>query len=286
MGWSPELVAGRIGIDKPGLSISHEAIYQYIYAEKRNLIENLPMKRWSRKRRGYSRRHHKVLIPNRRDISLRPAVVAERTEIGHWEADSAISRASKAALNVLSERVSRLTLLTKLSRKTAEETSRAITERLKCLPPRWRKSITYDNGLENTEHDKTDAVLKTESYFCAPYHSWEKGTVENSIGLVRRWLPKKTDLEKVPDDKIVEIESWLNNRPRKCLGYRTPWGRYSINRALRLQVECGVQNLFISGGNPCRLINLRCSLKPHSPIFRQKKAPADTFWVSTRGLKN
>ena len=223
MRWSPQLVAGRIGIDKPGLSISHEAIYQYVYAEKRNLIECLEMKRWSRKRRGYSRKHHKVLIPNRKDISLRPAVVADRIEIGHWEADSAISRASKASLNVLAERVSRVTLITKLPRKTAEETSLAIVRRLKGLPAQWLKTITYDNGSENTEHDKTDAALKTESYFCAPYHSWEKGTVENTIGIIRRWLPKKTDLQKVPDDKIVEIENWLNNRPRKCLGYKTPW---------------------------------------------------------------
>ena len=90
------------------------------------------------------------------------------------------------------------------------------------LDPVLRKSITYDNGSENVEHEKINVALGTDSYFCAPYRSWEKGTVENTIGLVRRWLPKKTDLRDVSDDKIVGIENWLNNRPRKCLGFKTP----------------------------------------------------------------
>jgi transposase, IS30 family len=219
---SPELIAGRIGIDHPGLSISHETVYQYIYAKARYLIPFLVRGRWVRAKRGHSRKHRKPHIPNRTDISCRPEAVSARKEPGHWESDAMVSRQSKEALNALVERTSRLTLLTKLPRNTSGHTSKAITKRLMKFDSALRKSITYDNGSENVEHEKVNAALGTDSYFCAPYRSWEKGTVENTIGLVRRWLPKKTDLQYVPDDKIVEIENWLNNRPRKCLGFKTP----------------------------------------------------------------
>jgi len=219
---SPELIAGRIGIDHPGLSISHETIYQYIYAKARYLIPFLVRGRWVRKKRGHSRKHRKPHIPNRTGISCRPEAVSTRKEPGHWESDAMVSRQSREALNALVERTSRLTLLSKLDRNTSACTSEAITKRLMKFDPALRKSITYDNGSENVEHEKVNEALDTDSYFCAPYRSWEKGTVENTIGLVRRWLPKKTDLRDVPDDKIVEIENWLNNRPRKCLGFKTP----------------------------------------------------------------
>lgn len=221
--WSPELIAGRLGLDHPGLSISHETIYQYLYAEARRLIPHLARGGWERRRRGYSRKHGRAHIPDRVDISARPAEVAARTQPGHWEADLMESpRRGRSALNVLNERVSRMTLLTKLPDKTSGESSSAIIRRLAPLPRRMRLSMTYDNGTENADHGKVNAALKMKSYFCAPYHSWEKGTVENTVGLVRRWLPKKTNLDTVDESKIVEIERWLNNRPRKCLGYKTP----------------------------------------------------------------
>ena len=219
---SPELIAGRIGIDHPGLSISHETVYQYIYAKARYLIPFLVRGGWVRKKRDHSRKHRKPHIPNRTDISCRPEAVSARKELGHWESDAMVSRQSKDTLNALVERTSRLTLLSKLDRNTSACTSEAIIKRLMKHNPALRKSITYDNGSENVEHEKVNAALGTDSYFCAPYRSWEKGTVENTIGLVRRWLPKKTDLRDVPNDKIVEIENWLNNRPRKCLGFKTP----------------------------------------------------------------
>ena len=222
-GWSPELIAGRLGHDLPGLSISHETIYQYLYREARRLIPHLTRGGWERRRRGYSRKHGRAHIPGRVDISERPAAVGARSQPGHWEADLMESaRRGHGALNVLSERVSRMTLLTKLPDKTSAESSSAIIRRLGPLPGRMRLSVTYDNGAENADHGRVNAALKMNSYFCAPYHSWEKGTVENTVGLVRRWLPKKTELDAVNGDTIVEIERWLNNRPRKCLGYKTP----------------------------------------------------------------
>lgn len=228
LGWSPELVAGRIGLDLPGQSVSHETIYQYIYAKARKLIPHLARGGWERRRRGYSRKHTRSHIPERVDISERPAVVGLRVEPGHWEADLMESgRVGKSALNVLSERVSRLALLTKVSDGTSSESSSAVIRRLSVEPEGLRRSVTYDNGSENTGHVLVNKALGTDSYFCAPYHSWEKGTVENTVGLVRRFLPKKTNLDIVSDDKIVEIERWLNNRPRKCLSYKTPLEVYN-----------------------------------------------------------
>jgi IS30 family transposase len=98
----------------------------------------------------------------------------------------------------------------------------ALTRRLSRYPADLRRSITYDNGSENAEHMRTNKILGTRSYFCEPFHSYERGTVENTIGLVRRFLPKKTNLATISQDHLTKIESWLNHRPRKCLGFKTP----------------------------------------------------------------
>ena len=168
----------------------------------KELIFCLVRRHKKRMEKGHNRKHQKSHIPNRVSISERPEIVEKRERIGDWESDSMVSRQSKSALNVLTDRKSRVTVLKKLQRKTAKNTKLAILVSLIKYP----HTITYDNG----------------SYFCNPEHSWEKGTVENTIGLIRRWIPKKTDLAKVSDREIVEIEDWLNNRPRKCLNYQTP----------------------------------------------------------------
>lgn len=221
-GWSPELIAGRLKRLHPELSISHEAVYQWIYADARELIPSLVRANRNRKRRGYSRRHKKVHIPERVSIKERPEQVLLRQEPGHWETDTAVSRQSLAALQVSVERKTRLTKLAKLLRKGARHMSISLTRRLSRYPEWFRASITYDNGSENTEHVRTNKILGTRSYFCEPFHSWEKGTVENTIGLVRRFFPKKTDFAKVSKNRINSVERWLNHRPRKCLGFQTP----------------------------------------------------------------
>lgn len=221
-GWSPELISGRIKIDKPGLSISHEAIYQYIYYENPELIVCLVRQHKKRQKRGYSRKHKKTHIPNKISILRRPAVVAKRRRLGDWEADSIVSRKSLKAINILVERTSRMARLTRIDQKTAEATISAIKGALRIYPKSARKTITYDNGSENTGHERVNHDLGTISYFCNPYHSWEKGTVENTVGLVRRWLPKGTDFRKIKETDIEAIERWLNNRPKKCLKYKKP----------------------------------------------------------------
>ena len=225
-GWSPELIAGRWKFLHPDLSISYEAIYGWVYADAKDLIPCLVRARKQRQRRGYSRKHKKSHIPNRISIIKRPKRIKHRKQAGHWETDTAVSRQSKAALQVTTERKTRYTRIAQLPAKTAHAMRVALTRRLSKVPTHMRASITYDNGTENTDHEITNRILGTQSYFCEPYHSWEKGTVENTIGLVRRFLPKKTDFAIVLSKDIRTVERWLNNRPRKCLNFKTPAEAY------------------------------------------------------------
>lgn len=226
LGWSPEQIAGRLGLDHPGLSISPEAIYQYIYHPKtearQELISSLRRAHRRRKPRGLSRRERKTKIPNRIPLEERPAEVESRQTFGHWEGDSLVSRKSRVALNSLVERKTRLLCLTRLPQKTAEATRRAVLARLGNLPPEARRTLTLDNGTENTLHQEITAALGLQCYFSHPYASWERGTCENTNGLVRWYLPKGTDFSTISEEQIAQIEFLLNTRPRKCLGFKTP----------------------------------------------------------------
>jgi IS30 family transposase len=222
LGWSPEQISGRLSKDNPEFSISHEAVYQYIYKEHAELIPLLARSHKKRHQKGHSRKHKKSHIPNRVSIQDRPEGIATRKHIGHWESDTMVSRQSTAALLLLIERKSRVTLIEKLQQKTALANSQGIITRLEALPQHLKQTITYDNGSENTEHETVNQELQTRSYFCNPYHSWEKGSVENAAGLVRRIFPKKTNFADVTASEIATVENSLNNRPRKCLKYLTP----------------------------------------------------------------
>lgn len=218
-GWSPEIIAGRLKRDAQEPVISHEAIYQWIYAEARPLIPSLV--------RGHRRRRHrlnhpwpKVLIPQRISVQERPPEANTRQQPGHWEADLLLS-AGHTALQVAVERQSRLTRLRKIPRKTAHASSQALHQVLGPIPALLRRSITYDNGLENVLHLDLNAALGLRSFFCQPYHSWEKGTVENTNGLIRRFLPKRVNFDMIQDKHVQRIEAWLNARPRKCLQFQS-----------------------------------------------------------------
>jgi transposase, IS30 family len=225
-GWSPEQIAGRLPLDHPGLSISPEAIYQYIYQapaqERGELIRCLRRGHRRRKPRGQGRRERKTKIPGRIPIELRPASVEGRRVFGHWEGDSLLSRNSLVALNSLVERKSRLVLLSRLPRKSAQATQQAVIARLGALPPPARRTLTLDNGTENASHQELTAHLGLRCYFARPYASWQRGTCENTNGLVRWYLPKGTDFSTISDEQLRRIETLLNNRPRKCLGFKTP----------------------------------------------------------------
>jgi IS30 family transposase len=156
-------------------------------------------------------------------IDKRPDYINLRSEIGHWEIDTAISRKSKAAIMVLVERRTRFVIIKKLLAKTAYCMHNATVKSLRNFPSRIRRSITYDNGTENTLHEYTNNVLGTESYFCNPYHSWEKGTVENVIGIIRRFYPKKTDWNNISQWDLNKVARFINNRPMKLLGFKSPY---------------------------------------------------------------
>ena len=222
LGWSPEQISGYLKRFHPEVAISHEAIYQWIYLDARKLIPLLTRAHRRRKCRGYSRRHKTCHIPGRKPITERSDKANLRLRAGDWEVDTAISRQSLQALLVIVDRKSRLSKLSLLPAKTSSAVSQCINRRLSKLPRSKRRTLTYDNGSENVDHARCNAALGTQSYFCAPYHSWEKGTVENTVGLVRRRFPKGTDFSKIKPREIKLLEQRLNNRPRKCLDFRTP----------------------------------------------------------------
>jgi len=228
-GWSPEIIAGWLKDRYPKLFTSHETIYQWIYRYERRWITTLVRSHRRRLPRGHSHHHRRLHVPERVSIKERPKSIRARRHIGHWEADTMISRKSPKALQVTVERKSRYSKLTKLPRKISRHMSAALNRRLSRYPQELRRSITYDNGPENHEHMRTNRVLGTRSYFCEPFHSYEKGTVENTIGLVRRFFPKKTDFATISKNRIKKVEYWLNHRPRKCLGFKTPADVFKIH---------------------------------------------------------
>jgi IS30 family transposase len=220
-GWSPELIAGRLKQTRPELpAISHEAIYQWIYRHRPDLVVYLA-RAHPRRRRRWAALKHLVRIPRRISVRERPVAVQARQEPGHWETDLIVGPGS-SALQVLVERQTRYTRLSLVPQRTASGSRAALTQLLQSIPGALRKSITYDNGGENSEHLTLNEDFGLSSYFCEPYHSWEKGTVENTNGLIRRFIPKQTRLRTLSLTSIVKLENWLNDRPRKILNYRTP----------------------------------------------------------------
>ena len=223
--WSPEIIAGRISHDLPGHTISHEAIYQYIYSlrlkERIELVSHLARSH-SKRRYKTAGRKHSLRICNRVSIEARPKIVDLNIQPGHWETDSLISRESKVALNSLSERTTRFVFISKLEPRTAQNTVRAVVSKLKPLNSSLRRTITMDNGTENAFHEQITRKTGAQCYFAHPFSSHERGANEQINGLIRRYLPKKTDFAKVPKELIAFIQNRLNNRPRKCLKFKTP----------------------------------------------------------------
>jgi IS30 family transposase len=226
LGWSPEIISGRLELDQGLKKVSHETIYQYIYKHAPEFIKYLPRHHKRRRKKHPYRKQHTV-IANKISIVDRPESINNRLEAGHWESDSIESTSRKTGLNVLLERATRLVQITKLSSKKSIDTFHAIENRLFHFPDKFIKSITYDNGSENAKHLQVNDAFKCDSYFCQPYHSWEKGSVEQVNGLIRRYLPKGTDFTHIHHTKIKEIEMALNNRPRKCLDFKTPLEVYT-----------------------------------------------------------
>lgn len=224
VGWSPEAIAGRLGIDHLGCNIHFETIYRYVY-DKRNrqdkLWEYLPLGRKRRRVKVHGRgTRRQGRIPGAVSIEQRPKVVESRKQFGHWETDNMEGpRGSSTVLSATVERKTRYVVLSKLNKQTARAKTDALVER---LLDHEVKTITADNGKENSYHGEISTELGTEMYFCHAYASWEKGSVEHAIKRVRRYLPKRTNLRYVSQQQIALIEEELNSRPMKCLGWLSP----------------------------------------------------------------
>lgn len=220
--WSPEQIAGRLKrfpTERPeGQTVSHEAIYGYIYEEEPHLYHKLRRKHWERQRRG-QRQARTPVIPDRTPIAERPEEINERRAIGHFESDSIVGKGHKQGVSVQCERRIQFVKMHRLRNFTPVETNEAIAATLAALPDGFVKSFTLDNGGENYQHNSWGVP----TYFCDPYKPWQKGGVENMNGLIRQYLPKGTDMRTITDEQIRIIEYRLNSRPRKGLDYKTPF---------------------------------------------------------------
>jgi IS30 family transposase len=219
--WSPEQVSDWLK-DNHDLQISHEWIYQHILVDKHaggDLHRHLRCQKKRRKRYGsYDRRG---ILKNRVSIDERPAIVDTRQRLGDWEVDTIIGKGHRQAIVSLVERKSRLALLRKVESKTAQAVADAVIELMKSLPVRTH-TITADNGKEFADHERIAHDLRTKIYFAHPYSSWERGSNENMNGLVRQYFPKKRSFATITQQEIDFVMDRLNNRPRKCLGFKSP----------------------------------------------------------------
>ena len=226
--WSPEQIAHGLPQrypDEPTMRISHEAIYTYLYvlpsgALKRELARSL-------RRRHRFRRPRKVRLSSRPiqdliSIDERPAEVANRTVPGHWEGDLLVGHANASALGTLVERTTRFTLLVPLKAKDALTVRRAFARELRTLPAQLRRSLTYDQGPEMREHRLFTKQTKMKVYFAHPHSPWERGTNENTNGLLRQFFPKGTRFTRLSRTEIERVQVMLNDRPRKILHWHSP----------------------------------------------------------------
>lgn len=233
LGWSPEQIAIRLPLEHGGVTISTEAIYQYVYAQVRrggngevkegheDLRPYLPRRHTRRQKKGL-RQAQKAERPVLPSIEDRPVVVGRRTRIGDWEDDTMVSRESLARLKTTNERVSGVVRIAKMRDGTIAESNRSLVACLAPIPMRYRKTLTRDRGSENMGYRDIETRLGMTCYFAHPYCSQERGSNENLNGLIRRFFPKKTDFALVSDEEIRRVEYLLNTRPRKRHGGKTP----------------------------------------------------------------
>ncbi len=219
--WSPEQIAGWLK-RQVAVEISHEWIYQYVLVDKHaggTLYRHLRCKKKRRKRYGSYDRRGK--LPNRVSIEERPAIVDKRQRLGDWEVDTIVGKGHRQAIVSLTERKSRLVLLRKVDRRTADLVSDAVISLLQPFAKHLH-TITGDNGKEFAEHERISLELNADFFFAHPFAAWERGTNENLNGLVRQYIPKRREFDTITEHDLLFITNRLNHRPRKCLDFRTP----------------------------------------------------------------
>jgi len=234
IGWSPEQISIRLPMEHKGLSISHEAIYQYVYAQIKRAgngyvkkgCEDLRMYLCRRYRKRRAKGFRKAQKLERKShlpsIEDRPASVEKRKVFGHFEDDCIVSKQSLDRLKTINERFCGLVFIGKMKDGTSEESTRVVCERLKAIPSPYRITLTRDRGTENMGWEDIEKRLSMKVYFAHAYSSYERGSNENLNGLIRRYFPKKTDFSKVSDEEVRRVEYLINSRPRKRFGGLTP----------------------------------------------------------------
>jgi len=235
--WSPEQIARGLPQrypDDPAMRVSHEAIYTYLYVLPRGAFKR-ELTRYLRRRHRF-RRPRKVRLSSRPvqdiiSIDERPAEVADRTIPGHWEGDLLVGHANASALGTLVERTTRFTLLVPLQTKDATAVRRAFAREVRTLPAQLRRSLTYDQGQEMREHRLFTKQTKMRVYFAHPQCPWERGTNENTNGLLRQFFPAGTQFHRVSRREIKRVQAILNDRPRKVLNWHSP--AHVFNQLLR-----------------------------------------------------
>jgi IS30 family transposase len=229
MGSSPEQIAGRLTLEN-GPTISHESIYRYIYhrsAQKDYWHRLLPRRKSRRGHFGKRGGSPASFIKQRRPIQERPREAETRTQPGHWEADYMLFAKYGHNLLVLHERQTRFTIVEKLPHRRARLTACRIASCLRPIPKALRKTISFDNGTEFAEHYRLHRSLGVSTFFCDVRSPWQKGGVENTIGRLRRHIPRKTNLDTLSTQQLRHHVDRLNNTPRKCLGFQTPAEAFS-----------------------------------------------------------
>ena len=226
--WSPEQIAGRLAVTAPtalaGKRISHATIYRWIWACPQRSRRLRPYLRVASKnrRKPYGKPSRRGQIANRVSLDERPAVVDHRSRLGDWEGDTMVGKGRSGYVLTNVDRASRYTVARKLPQATADAVTGGLHDAMRRLPADRRQTQTFDNGREFAGHERIARLLGLEVYFAHPYSSWERGTNENTNGLLRQYLPKGSDFTQLTDWRLESILRELNNRPRKCLNYRTP----------------------------------------------------------------
>ena len=219
---SPEQIAGKLAFALGSPQVCHETIYRWIYLKRPDLGKLLPYRcNKYRRRRGTNTRWYKRETAKKRWIDERPTIVDTRGRIGDWEGDTVHGAAKSGYLATLVERKSGYLVARKLQNPNGEEMLGAVMT-LASLPPAKRRTLTLDNGFEMNQHEEMERRLGITVYFAHPYHSWERGTNENTNGLLRRYFPKKSSFASLTQERVDWAVRRLNNRPRKRLGYQTP----------------------------------------------------------------
>ena len=225
-GWSPEQIAGRLALDQRRKVISYESIYRFIYAQLartkdyrwRRYLPRGKSKRGCRGRKGGGSPN---FIEGRVSVAERPIEASNRTTCGHWEADLMMFAKYGQAILTVHERKSRLLLAIRLVSKAAHGVARHLVQLFSSLPQPLRQTVTFDNGTEFARHLALHS-LAIETFFCDPYAPWQKGGIENAIGRMRRFIPRKTDLATLSTSRFRRLVAAYNNTPRKCLDFQTP----------------------------------------------------------------